>query len=273
MNHPPFASQTCRRRRGSLAAVACAVLLTALAHTQPVHAQLGRPPYYQPLDQNTPPGQTAAWLNTIRRYDQAWLQPMRVQVTGGGQVDVYSGGNTPVAGRTSPLIVAASAGHLYRLKVSEMPLFPGLEIYPTVELVDRLHPPAGREDEFPVPIIITADDIKIALRGQLVTRVIYLEQPQIAASFDPLDAEIPQSVAPTDNALQEADRLGRPMAIIRIGGRQPSAGSPPGFFGTGGAVQVRPVPEQQNPPAAAEVGLPSQVLQTSGRKPGRNPVR
>lgn len=260
MNDSAYATLRTQLRRPVVAIVACVLL-----HSSAAFAQAQRPPYYQPLSQNSPPGQTGAWLNTIRGYDQSWLQPMRVEVEGGGNVEVYSGGNTPIAGQAAPLIVAANAGHLYRLKVSGMPKFPGLDFYPTVELVDRLHPPQGREDEFPVPIIITSDDIEIALRGQLVTRVIYLEQPQIAASFDPLDGEIPQSVAPIDNAFQEADRLGRPMAIIRLGGRKPSPGSPARYFGTGGAVQVRPVPEQNNPPAADEFGLPSAVMQTSGR--------
>lgn len=264
MNHlAPFLSLAGGRLRSL-------TTLTVLLLATTASAQSGRPPYYQPLDQNTPPGQTGAWLNTIRRYDQAWLQPMRVEVEGGGQVQVFSGSTTPVGGRPAPLIMAGNAGHLYRLEVSQMARFPGLKIYPTVELIDRLHPPQGREDEFPIPIILTASDIEIALRGQLVTRVIYLEQPQIAATFDPLDSEIPQSVPPTDNALQEADRLGRPMAIIRIGGRQPSPGSPPAFFGTGGAVQVRPVPSQQA--ASGTAALPPQVQQTAARRAAAVPT-
>lgn len=196
---------------------------------------------------------------------------MRVEVEGGGNVEVYSGSAMSVGGSPAPTIIAANAGHLYRLRISGMEMFPGMDIYPTVELIDRLHPPQGREDEFAIPIIITAADMRIAMSGQLVTRVIYLEQPQIAQTIDPLDGEIPQSVPPGDNALQEADRLGRPMAIIRLGGRKPSPASPPGFFGTGGAIQFRLAPPFVN--EAVEVGFPASVrtgrpptaiLQTSG---------
>ena len=232
--------------------------------------------YHQPLSERTPPGQTAAWFNHIRKYDPSWLQPMRVEVEGGGNVEVYSGSAMSVGGAPSPTIVAANVGHLYRLRVSGMERFPGVDIYPTVELIDRLHPPQGREDDFAIPIIITAADMQIAMSGQLVTRIIYLEQPQIAQMIDPLDGEIPQSVRAGDNALQEADRLGRPMAIIRLGGRKPSPASPPDFFGTGGAVQFRLAPSftdeavNNQPPATVRMKrLPSAILQTSGTRSQR----
>ncbi len=218
--------------------------------------------YHQPLSQHSPPGQTAAWMNAIRNYDMNWLQPLRIEVPGGGQVQVYSGYNHPVGGGYSPMLAAVNVGHVYRLRVSDMPNYPGVEIYPSVELIDHLHPPAGREDEFPIPIILTDSDIKIAESGQLVTRVIYLEQPQIAQQLNPLRREIPQTVEPKDNALQEADRLGRPMAIIRVGGRRPSPNSPPSFYGTGGHVDVRPIVIDESMPPAS--------VQTQKQQPARN---
>ena len=194
-------------------------------------------------------------MNTIRNYNPAWLQPLQVEVPGGGQVDVFSGGNQPVGTGYSPMLAAVNVGHVYRLRISGMPNYPGLEIFPSIELIDHLHPPAGRENEFPIPIVLTQKDIRLAEAGQLVTRVIYLEQPQIAQQLDPLRREIPQAVEPRDNALWEADRLGRPMAIIRVGGRRPSVNSPRSFFGTGGAVEIRPtvVHEQMEMPASVNM--------------------
>ena len=227
--------------------------------------------FHQPLSQHTPPGQAAAWLNYLRQYDATWLQPMQVEVQGGGSLEVYSGSSQPVGMEATPAIVAANAGHLYRFRVSKMTNFPEAEIYPSVELLDRLHPPEGREDEFAIPIIFTADDIQTALNGQLVTRVIYLEQPQIAQSLDPLRREIPQSLPGSENALQEADRLGRPMAIVRIGGRRPSAGSPPSFFGTGGTVQTRRVAPAKaaGSPASVQMNSPALIRRVSATVPRR----
>ncbi len=57
----------------------------------------------------------------------------------------------------------------------------------------------------------------------MVMKVIYLEDNQIA---DPVDTSgNPQRVLdlrPSQDALQTADRLGRPVAILRIGSRVPN---------------------------------------------------
>jgi hypothetical protein len=231
-----------------------------------------RDDYYHPLSQNSPPGLAAGWLNAIRQYDPAWMQPLSIEMDGGGQIDVFAGSPQPVAGDYSPALVAVNVGHIYRLRVSSMPAFPGLEVFPTVELLDRLHPPAGRDNEFPIPIILTKDDVRTALTGQLVTRIIYLEQPQIAQALDPLRRELPQSVLPKDNSLKEADRLGRPMAIIRIGGRRPSGNSPASFYGNGGSVQLRTPVADSPAPATVHRNTPQAIQQTSAQLP-RQPLR
>ena len=231
-----------------------------------------RDDYYHPLSQNSPPGLAAGWLNAIRQYDPTWMQPLSIEMDGGGQVDVFAGSPQPVAGDYSPALVAVNVGHVYRLRISSMPAFPGVEIFPTVELLDRLHPPAGRDNEFPIPIILSKDDVRTAMTGQLVTRIIYLEQPQIAQTLDPLRRELPQSVLPADNSLKEADRLGRPMAIIRIGGRRPSVNSPASFYGNGGTVQLR-TPVVDSPDAATvRMNAPQTIQQTSSQLP-RQPRR
>lgn len=196
--------------------------------------------YYHPLSQNLPPGQAAAWLNTVRGYDPSWIQPIRIELPTAGTVAVYSASPDPVGILSTPAQFGVAAGSLYRLRLAEMPEFPGVEIYPSVEILDHLHPPAGLENDFPIPVVFTADDLRLAIAGKLVTRVVYLEQPQKAQTQDPLRREIPIAVSPADNAVREADRLGRPMIIVRIGGRVPSEyGMPVSFYGNGGAVDLR----------------------------------
>lgn len=233
-------------------AIGMAMLLSQSANAQPMSVDRGAENHH-PLSEKVPPGMAAAWLNHLRQYDAAWLQPLSIESPGGGTVELFSGSDVPVGAAMSPALVAVNAGHVYRLRISNIPEFPGVQLYPTVELLDRLHPPAGTEDQYPIPVLLTADDIRMASRGELVTRVIYLEQPQLAQVLDPLRREIPQRVLPTKNALKEADRMGRPMAIIRIGGRQPTAGSPMSFYGTGGAAQFRAIPEHAKPNSDAAV--------------------
>jgi hypothetical protein len=230
---------------------AAAFLLTALLA---VSANAQDSGYYQPLNQRTPLGQTAGWLTHINGDQSMWLQPVQIEVPGGGEVSVYSGAGEPRAVAASPAMVAVNAGHTYRLRLANMVGFPDAELYPSIEILDRLHPPAGNENRYPIPVPFSRGDIQQALAGRLVTRVIYLEQPQLAQQLDPLKREIPQSVLPSENALQEADRLGRPMIIVRIGGRRPSQFHTSSmFFGTGGAVQVRANEEQ--PPRVTRTAL------------------
>ncbi len=196
-----------------VAAVASTTLLTASVNGQDTT-------FHQPLNQRTPLGQSAAWLTHIRGHQSSWLQPVQITVPGGGTVSVYSATSEPVGVTASPATVAVNSGHTYRLRLANMPHFPDAELYPSIEILDRLHPPPGEEYRYPIPIPFSEDDIRLALGGRLVTRVIYLEQPQLAQQLDPLNREIPQSVVPSENVLQEADRLGRPMVIVRIGGRR-----------------------------------------------------
>lgn len=192
---------------------------------------------FQPLNDRLPPGYNAEILRRVRDSDPYWLQPLRVHLPTTGRVAVHNGESLAAATGPAPAQFAASPGYLYRLHVSDLPEFPGVSFYPSVELLDRLHPPTGREHQFPVPVILTEADLQAAAAGLMVTRVIYLENPRLAASDDPLQRDLPLSGEEQKNAVAVATELGRPMAIIRLGSRQPAAeGTPTGFFGNGGQI-------------------------------------
>jgi hypothetical protein len=124
-------------------------------------------------------------------------------------------------------------GAVYRQRVVNIPIpgAEGLEVYPTIEIIDRLYAPLRQEHEFPIPVEITTDDLESALAGKFVTRVVYLEDPE-----SPLPvANRPREqrwidVGPQDNPLEMADELGRPMAILRLGGRLPGSAGPDDAF-------------------------------------------
>ncbi len=71
-------------------------------------------------------------------------------------------------------------GSVYRLRVTNIPLRPGEELYPTVEVIDRMYAPRGREHRFPIPVVLDKEDLWRALDGAMVVRVIYLEDSQNA---------------------------------------------------------------------------------------------
>lgn len=127
--------------------------------------------------------------------------------------------------RNMPNIVGLLIGNVYRFRITNIPLVDaqGKELYPTLEVIDRLYAPAGKEVEHPIVVEITTEDVKAALAGNLVTKVIYLEDPD-----NPIDTVNPPNrhqeymdVSPAADPVAVADTLGRPMAILRIGGRVP----------------------------------------------------
>lgn len=150
-----------------------------------------------------------------------YWQPVEIVLPDGGSVAFEVDGrfSPPVAGSAK---VAMQIGYAYRLQVTGIPLRPGEEIYPTIELVSRLYPPAGQEWNFPVPIHLTTEELDLALEGNFVTRVVYLEDPNQALPVqDRADFQRYFEIAPTQEPLETADRLGRPMAVLRMGSRMP----------------------------------------------------
>ena len=150
-----------------------------------------------------------------------YWQPVEIVLPDGGAVSFEAEGrfSPPQAGSKK---VAMQIGYAYRLHVTGIPLRPGEEVYPTIELVSRTFPPPGQEWNFPIPIHLTLEEIELALEGNFVTRVIYLEDPNQALPVqDRRDFQRYFEIGPAQEPLETADQLGRPMAILRMGSRMP----------------------------------------------------
>jgi len=122
---------------------------------------------------------------------------------------------------------------LCRLRVANIRLAEGMEVFPTIEVIDRLYAPPGQEQRFSIPIDITEEDLKLALDGKFVTRVIYLEDPRRALpGRENLQSQNWFEAGPGQDPLAVADGLGRPVAILRMGARLPQRGEVlnAGFF-------------------------------------------
>ena len=93
-----------------------------------------------------------------------------------------------------------------------------MEVFPTIEVIDRLYAPPGQECRFAIPVESTEDDLKLAVDGKFVTRVIYLEDPRNALPARDRSAKAQNwfEVAPGQDPLAVADGLGRPVAILRM---------------------------------------------------------
>lgn len=230
-------------------------------------------PKYLPVDQNSPVGRAGEWAamqgkglataSPFREFQpplapgsRAYFQPVRIELPGEGNVTIFSQPHAQPVTKSAPVSAAMLIGPVYRLKISGLADHPGAELYPTIELLDRLHPPPGLAVAFPIPIPFTDEEIDRALDGALVSKVIYLEEPRDA------NLGLPEGSAPTEylgpklNLLEVADRRGRPVALVRLGGRVPDpTNSEPGFFGSGAPVAF---------PVETE---PTQTSRTSARSP------
>lgn len=123
-------------------------------------------------------------------------------------------GNTALAGML--------IGQTYRLKVSNIPGREGEEVFPSIEVIDRLYPPPGQAARFPIPIELTQSELEMALEGRYVVRVIYIEDPRTALPVRGEESPQRYFEIPSDqDAMEVADRLGRPVAILRMGSRTP----------------------------------------------------
>ncbi|MEZ6143197.1 MAG: hypothetical protein R3B84_21745 [Zavarzinella sp.] len=125
---------------------------------------------------------------------------------------------TPIATKVNGA-VGLRPGYPFRMKLSDLPDRPGVELFPTFEVRGTLVPRPGMDvSKHAVPVIFSDRDIEDATAGRLVTRYFYLENPEFAAAN--ATGEPVEFTAPTETeALKQARQLGRMMLIVRLGDR------------------------------------------------------
>jgi len=190
-----------------------------------VHAQVANPaslPAGVPLlHDDMPPGMVGAIQLQRQPALRGFFQPVEFRGLDGMKFALVSNGmftdNT-----LGPARAAFLVGPVYRFRMTNIPNEPEAELFPTLEVIDRTYPPSEREHRFPIIVDIDQTDIDAALRGDMVTRVIYLED---STNAEPVSyAGGPQRVFDikiAEDSLRTADYYGRPLAILRIGSRIP----------------------------------------------------
>lgn len=210
---------------------------------------------YFAYDQFVPPGVAGVMALQAGKFQPYAVQPVRVHLPTTGTVTLFDGSPERPVSLAAPAQAGVIVGPLYRLKLSGLPEFPEQEFFPSIELIDRLHPPPGQAERFPVEIEFLADELAHAANGRMVTKVVYLEQPDRVPTQHLRGEPRVIQLAPFQNAVAEADLLGRPIAIVRLGGRTPDPHYPdPQFWGPLAPVVVSRPAEQ------ATTGRPTSVL-------------
>ena len=225
--------------------VAGIMLLAVLSGTVPSSPLSAQVPQRHWLHSSALPPGAIGSQRLLRRgplspYRQGYVQPVEVAAPPGVAISVVSGGGftTP---HSDTLLAGMTLGQVYRLKVSGVTNYESVDIYPTVEVIDRLYPPQGKALKFPIPVQLTQEELQLAAAGSFVTRVIYVEDPKQAL---PIEQPIVHGrreqqwfeVRCDQDPLLVADMLGRPVAILRIGSRLP--GQPVGTPGCDPPIQL-----------------------------------
>src|SRR5512135_3806559 len=199
------------------------------------------------------------------------IQVVRFQGPRGVHVEVL-GPNpepVPVGDGHGLATVGLKVGVGYRLRLSDLPSRPGTALYPVIEVVGHLHRPEGMDPgKFPIRVTFTEDDfVDAADRARLVTQVVYLEDPEQALPIPLSRDEIPVvTLSPAEEPLKVGAALGRVMAIVRIGARQPTADErdvPAGL----GLAGTAPCPFSG--PNGARCALPCGPVRGTAPPPGR----
>jgi len=151
------------------------------------------------------------------------VQPVAIRGPEGTLLAIETAeGWSPLA--AGPLRLGLVVGQAYRLRIGGIEGREGEELFPSVRILARLGTPPGMEWRFPVEVALDADDLREALAGGLVRRVVYVscetDSPDLvpAGWFD---------VKPGDDAFEVARTLGDPIAEVVIGNRVPAPGSVP----------------------------------------------
>lgn len=154
-------------------------------------------------------------------------------------------------------------GAIYRLKLSNLPGRPGVELYPTLEVVPGNPKTEAFLAHADVPIAFTEADFKAVAERNYIVKVIYLPDPQyqdIAGAG--IDEIVSTRLEPGQDPVKEALRRGCILLIIRMGSVDLEAPSTPPLTTPAPAAMPFPRPGMHGPvPPLVQVpylGMPGQ---------------
>jgi hypothetical protein len=125
---------------------------------------------------------------------------------------------------SEPLVAPARynfpQGALYRLKLTNLPGRPGVELYPTLEVAPAVPRTEAYLAHNAIPVQFTEEDLDQVLSGNFVTKVIFLPDPEFQElAVAGVQELVSTRLDPGQDPIVEADRQGAILAIIRLGNK------------------------------------------------------
>ena len=132
-------------------------------------------------------------------------------------------------------------GAIYRLKMTNIPGRPGVELYPTLEV----GPVMPRTEAFlahnAIPVQFTPEDFDQVQSGNFVTKVIYLPDPEFQElALAGVETLVSTRLDPGVDPVVEADRRGAILAIVRLGNKDLEIPNAPAAGGVAAASYQSP---------------------------------
>jgi hypothetical protein len=190
---------------------------------------------------NAPPGAIGRKQFLSSKHRRGYVQPVRIDAPKSTWLSPAVAGSFG-GDSVGTLQVGLQIGEVYRFEV--VSAAGDYTVYPSVELIDRLYPPHGESQRFPIPIELTDEELKLAAAGHYVTRVIYVEDPNNALPYRTAKdgAQEYFEVFPDQDPVEAAYGMGRPVAILRMGAKTPVRAEDTSSFTFGNpGVEVYPV--------------------------------
>jgi hypothetical protein len=107
---------------------------------------------------------------------------------------------------------------VYRLKLSDVPNRPGVELYPTLEVVPGNAKTATFLAHSAVPVTFTEEDFNQVASGNYLVKVVYLPDPQFQdLAVTGTDEVISSRLEPGVDPIAEAHRRGSILLVVRLG--------------------------------------------------------
>ncbi len=143
---------------------------------------------------------------------------------------------TPGAFDSEPLVVPGrynfTQAAIYRLKLSNIPNRPGVELYPTLEVGIATPRTEAYLTHNAIPIQFSEEDFDQVQSGNFVTKVIYLPDAEFQElALAGVETLVSTRLDPGLDPIVEADRRGTILAIIRIGNMDLEVPQPGGVAG------------------------------------------
>ncbi|MBL8793043.1 MAG: hypothetical protein JNM56_04000 [Planctomycetia bacterium] len=225
-----------------------------------------------------------------QRSEVKFVGPSGMKVSWPGPYGVVQGNEITAPGRYNFI-----QGGIYRLKLSDLPGRPGVDLYPTLEVVPANLKTDAYIAHSAIPLYITDEDIEQVLGGNFLVKVIYLPNPQyadVAVTGGP-DEIVSTRLEPGLDPIAEACKRGSIMLILRVGNidleapntppmnaPNPYAPSPDQFGGpciTAAPPAGMPMPPGMQgmplPPGAGVVPVKAPVGVPVSRLPDASPIK